>query len=615
MTKSEYDENNIFEIKENDNEIGLDTTNLLKVPEHRSGWNYVTSYLKKLHNPNGFVLVDFVEKIWCWDHVETDKDKGIFFENNAYYVDPKYIKMINNIQCVVLEVDSEKIGVFWNGKKWDRANIDVKYIEDADQYGIFTKNWVGIIHNPTNIPHWFDYENSPQELIKNENFKKSLPYCKGLFVFSEYLRQELLNLGGWPCEINVLKHPTGNCDKKWNPNIIEETSINLVQVGFWLRKLTSIYELNVSEKYKKAWINRAEYGFRCFEREVVDKQNITSLLNRTDKVNILNLEDDEYDNFLQNSIVFLDLYDSSCNNAIIESIVRHVPIVVNRLPAVEEYLGKDYALYFEDLSEVNNIVNNKQLIMKAHSQLVELEKSNKFYGDYLLEQIQNSTILKKKKNHYSHLISLGVDCFPRSIATKFGFKKRKLHGELTCPFDLAWHDYSTVCELLNNNFDGYLESTNLYINDTGCITHRKYNILFNHESDTIERLFNNIKNDYDNFKSIYTARIQNFYNLIHNTPDTETILFILHYNKYPTELIDILKFKFPSLKFVILTFNIPYYEDSYLNQPTNVEIPYNNFVFYTIRKPTTNYIWYETQDVVWEKQFETILTNLIFKVD
>ena len=611
MTKPDdpqYEEPHFDELVPNKSSFyqpGLDCSNMLSIPDHRSGWNYVAEYCDKIHNPNGYLLVDFVEKMWCWNKLKYNENKGVFYNNVAYSVPFNDIKMINGKEYAILEQD---LSVYWNGDEWVKSNLPIKKIKEADTYGIFTTPWVGIVHNPPNVPSWFDHENSPQELIKNEQFQLSLTNCKGLIVLSEYLKYELLKLGGWPCEIEVVYHPTEPSQYRW-------TGINkkLVQVGYWLRKLSSIWEVNIPDDWNKYWINRADYGFRCLEREIYNEHKLSSIIQSTKKVDILKLSNEDYDVFLQDSVIFLDLYDSSCNNAIIEAIVRHIPIIINRLPATEEYLGLDYCLFFDHLHEVRDMLNNEELLEKAHRQLIKLEESGKYYGDFFFNQVMSIPFLNEPERIETNtVISLGVDCLPRAMATKFNFKKNKANGELSCPFDLAWHDYETTCRLIENDFDNYLNTTRLYINSNGHIAHRDYTIIFNHESDNADKLLEFARNDYELFCERYKNRIDNFHKLLSTT---EHVVFLLHYKKYPIELVSIIKEKYPELKFTIITINCPYVHEKYYDQPTNIEKVTNNMLFYTIRKPKEDYLWYVDQDDEWEKRIEHVLDRHLFTKD
>tara|TARA_R100000908_G_scaffold64981_1_gene51018 strand:- start:6598 stop:7014 length:417 start_codon:yes stop_codon:yes gene_type:complete len=87
------------------------------------------------------------------------------------------------------------------------------------------------------------------------------------------------------------------------------------------------------------------------------------------------LSHNDYDDILTSGIVFLDLYDSSANNAVIECIARNTPLLVNKHPAVVEYCGEDYPLYFENLDHAASILYDKDLIISAHEYLKNMDKS------------------------------------------------------------------------------------------------------------------------------------------------------------------------------------------------------------------------------------------------
>lgn len=411
---------------------------MLDIPEHRSGWNYVKRLCTKhLHDPQGPVLVDFVEKIWCWKETNTFGEKDIYFAGRSFMVPVEEIKMIEGQEYVVLQVDGLDIVVFWNGTEWARSErVRPEKVRSADTYGVFTTPWVGIIHNPMGMPAWFDYSNSPQELIKKRDFLKSLPYCQGLLVFSEDLKQNLLSVMEWPCPIEVVLHPTEPTGKRWKPpppktisydrsfetrsdskkhaawlnlclhfvtklfskhktNPVVKTvprEYRLVQVGYWLRRLTSIWEVQLPPHWNKYWINRADHGFTCLEKEIYHEHRGKQVTQNV--VKTIQLSNDDYDRFLSESVMFIDLYDSSCNNTILEAIVRHVPIVARRLPATVEYLGEDYCLLFDSLDEIHDMLSSDDRILRAHEQLKRLEQSGRYYGEYFLNSMKKVSFLK-----------------------------------------------------------------------------------------------------------------------------------------------------------------------------------------------------------------------------
>jgi len=59
--------------------------------------------------------------------------------------------------------------------------------------------------------------------------------------------------------------------------------------------------------------------------------------------------------------------------------------VINRHPAIEEYLGKEYPLYFDSLDEVPNIIENYNLIKRAYKYLKNnSEIHERISGKYFL---------------------------------------------------------------------------------------------------------------------------------------------------------------------------------------------------------------------------------------
>jgi hypothetical protein len=73
------------------------------------------------------------------------------------------------------------------------------------------------------------------------------------------------------------------------------------------------------------------------------------------------------------NIVFINLIDASAVNTIIECIVRNTPIFVNRLPATEEALGISYPLFYNEISEVTNMLNMNK-ITEGYNYLSKMNK-------------------------------------------------------------------------------------------------------------------------------------------------------------------------------------------------------------------------------------------------
>lgn len=100
--------------------------------------------------------------------------------------------------------------------------------------------------------------------------------------------------------------------------------------------------------------------------------------------------DDAYDELLEKNLVFLKLVDASAVNTVIECIVRSTPIVVNRLPALEEALGKEYPLFYDRLEEVGSLLTDAN-IERAYNYLTQLD-TERYRLENFLASIKASRI-------------------------------------------------------------------------------------------------------------------------------------------------------------------------------------------------------------------------------
>ena len=115
------------------------------------------------------------------------------------------------------------------------------------------------------------------------------------------------------------------------------------------------------------------------------------MLEKFDKsVSILPYQtNEEYDVLLSRNVVFLNLIDAGAVNTVIECIVRNTPIILNRLPVMEDLLGTFYPLFYEELEDI--LAFKVQDLENAHYYLSNLNKY-KFTDEHFLNSIVNSSI-------------------------------------------------------------------------------------------------------------------------------------------------------------------------------------------------------------------------------
>lgn len=134
------------------------------------------------------------------------------------------------------------------------------------------------------------------------------------------------------------------------------------------------------------------------------------------------------------------------------------------------------------------------------------------------------------------IISLGVNCLPRTILTRGGVKPRKADGELSCPFDLVRHYLPNIIHYLETDFYDYFDDIHFVIRKRNFLDFRKRGkwhkndgTVFYHDLDCQyydkEKLFTRIKNRISNFHEILASEIP--------------ILFVLNLEDHEDRILDL----------------------------------------------------------------------------
>lgn len=313
--------------------IRLDLSNTTSFTAHRSGWQYCMSKLRHFHSRNGILFNDFVEKDFGWNVSEQ-----------------------------------------YNG------SLRLPYKRD----------WIGVWHNPPISPDWFDIANSPQAVLQRDVFQQSLKTCKAIVCLSEYLSNWLRDKIDVP--IVTVMHPTEVPARKWHiKNYMKNRNKHVVQLGYWLRKFDSIHNLRCGSSYKKIWLaGDVNYSTYMYDIYIKTLKRAKEVKYNWAGVHMQNLPNEEFDHLLSKSVVLVNLYDSSANNAVIECVARNTPLLVNRLPAVEEYLGKDYPLYINDLDHAASLLYDIDKLYEAHLYLKNMDKrwiSGTYFANDLMKKL------------------------------------------------------------------------------------------------------------------------------------------------------------------------------------------------------------------------------------
>lgn len=316
---------------------------------HRSGWRDAMRSLHPLHNADGVLFEGFIDEPFAIQHPRSGIRSG-----------PGLLEALR------------------------RRTYDGRLTSEELHVVPFTEPWVGFLHNPPDMPRWFHYDKAPQTIFAKPVWQESLRHCRGLFTLSEYLANWLRQATGKP--VSALIHPTVQPSVSFSVDrFLANPDKRIVQAGWWLRSLSAIFRLPLGSNplgYRKLrLVPNFAAGADAHLRELLGREctalGITVDPGVSDVETCAHIPNDAYDDLLAENIVFVELYDASANNTVVECIARATPLLINPLPAVVEYLGERYPLYYTDLADAAAKAMDVGRLRAAHEYLLGCDTRDK----------------------------------------------------------------------------------------------------------------------------------------------------------------------------------------------------------------------------------------------
>ncbi len=213
--------------------------------------------------------------------------------------------------------------------------------------------WVGIFHHPVrvNSPLAGDRKHALRQIEGHRHWAASRKHLRGAIALCEEVAADLRDWLKVP--VLALPHPTEMNVPRWRSEVALAER-RLVQAGFCLRNTQVIFQVAPAGWHRvqlfgaSPWYRSRDEALRARRvRPDVDRPSV-EVLSRLDEA--------AYDELLATSVVVTELYGAAANNLIVECLARGTPLLVNRLPAVEEYLSRDYPLFYAELSQIDSLL-------------------------------------------------------------------------------------------------------------------------------------------------------------------------------------------------------------------------------------------------------------------
>lgn len=255
----------------------------------------------------------------------------------------------------------------------------------------YEEPWVGVFHHLQDTPDFLLFSTQqPGGVHSSPLFRSSLANLKLGIALSSPLGATLEEKLGVP--FVTLLHPTETPQSVFSEAaFLANRKRRIIQGGWHLRNTRAIYQLKAPDGYTKCCLLSEARWVKAYRDHIAELWRRNNWLDHwaNNKAtrrswgtveNYSRVSNEIYDRLLSENVVFVEFFTAAANNAVVECIVRNTPLVVNRLPALEEYLGKDYPLFYERIEDATGLFSIDR-ILEGHTYLKDLDK-RPFTGKY-----------------------------------------------------------------------------------------------------------------------------------------------------------------------------------------------------------------------------------------
>lgn len=265
--------------------------------------------------------------------------------------------IINQIKEDIIDINSNTVldsfadSCFWNKKH--KASIGC--------------NWVGVVHSVAEDSEGL-HNQTISNFVNHPWFVSNKNTCIKLVTLSKYTANILQNLVDIP--VQNIYHPK-TCDNVLF-NIMKYLEYPvLIHSGLHSRNIVKFAQ------FKTSINKRLYFGNHQWTKLYINK----SLSNISHNIEMHNnfMDNSSYINLLTSSIGFAYYNDVGASNGLLEHIMSNTPIVVNKHPAVIEYIGEQYPLFYENiLNNPDGYLLNQKCIAECSEYLKERSKLDIF---------------------------------------------------------------------------------------------------------------------------------------------------------------------------------------------------------------------------------------------
>jgi len=142
----------------------------------------------------------------------------------------------------------------------------------------------------------------------------------------------------------------------------------IYHIGWWMRNLKSFNDIKIPGNIHKRLLVKKDFS------------NLTDII-KSSMYNvelIKHLANDEYIKIFEKNILYMDAFDVTASNLLLECIRCETPVLLNRHPSFEQYIGIDYPMFYDNVKDIESLTSDQftSLVERTNKYLHNLDKSH-----------------------------------------------------------------------------------------------------------------------------------------------------------------------------------------------------------------------------------------------
>jgi hypothetical protein len=276
-----------------------------------------------------------------------------------------------------------------------------------DKRGVVRRPWIGVAHMltaellPQHSLAFMDGILALDTYLESKDFVASLPSCVGLVLLTadmvDHAKAKLEKLRASDVNVCLAYHPIGvEADaRKFDPLVDLDAATSsdsaVILLGKQYRRIATLHRLQTGRR--KIWLPGNVDNRPDLDKTTNVELSLEGVMLDFSVIIKRAEETIEYDRLVKHNLVILDMWAASANNAVLECIALQAPFFIRRLPGPEEYLGKNYPLFFSNFDELQEFISSdtkrlRDLLLSAHNHLKAIDR-NRFSTDTFAKQLND----------------------------------------------------------------------------------------------------------------------------------------------------------------------------------------------------------------------------------